>query len=53
MTASVVEDAAEVIGRVFDEADRRDPRHERRWVALVDGNRHQIDCIEAQAERPR
>lgn len=23
----------------------------RRWVALVDGNRHQIDCIEAQAER--
>lgn len=25
VTASVVEDAAEVIGRVFDEADRRDP----------------------------
>ena len=51
VTASVVEDAAEVIGRVFDEAERRDPTHERRWVALVDGNRHQIDRIEAQAER--
>ncbi len=49
VTASVAEDAAEVVGRVFDEADRRDPGHERRWVALVDGNRHQIDCIEAQA----
>jgi hypothetical protein len=51
VTASVVEDAAEVVGRVFDEAQRRDPGHRRRWVALVDGNRHQIDCIEAQAEK--
>jgi len=50
VTASVVENAAEVIGRVFGEAERRDPEHKRRWVALVDGNRHQIDCIEAQAE---
>jgi len=51
VTASVAEDAAEVVGRVFDEAERRDPGHERRWVGLVDGNRHQIDCIEAQAEQ--
>ncbi len=51
ITAGVVEDAAEVVGAVFDEAERRDPGHRRRWVALVDGNRHQIDCIEAQAER--
>src|SRR6266508_1605046 len=50
-TASVVEDAAEVVGRVFDEADRRDPERKRRWVALVDGNRHQIDCIETQAKQ--
>ncbi len=50
VTASVAEDAAEVVARVFDEAERRDPRHERRWVALVDGNNHQIDCLEAQAE---
>ncbi|MDQ3783080.1 MAG: ISKra4 family transposase [Actinomycetota bacterium] len=51
VTASVVEDAATVVGRVFDEAERRDPAHQRQWVALVDGNRHQIDCIEAQAAK--
>ncbi|MCA1671882.1 MAG: hypothetical protein LC799_06640 [Actinobacteria bacterium] len=28
-----------------------DPEHKRRWVALVDGNRHQIDRIEAEAEQ--
>ena len=49
LTASVLEDAAPVIGYVFDEAERRDPEHLRTWVALVDGNKHQIDCIEAQA----
>ncbi len=41
LTASVAEDAAEVLGSVFDEAERRDPGHQRRWVALVDGNNHQ------------
>jgi hypothetical protein len=49
LTASVADDAAPVIGDVFDEAERRDPKHRRTWVALVDGNKHQIDCIEAQA----
>lgn len=46
--ASVVEDAAEVVGRIFDEADRRDPDHQRRWIALVDGNNHQIERIGAE-----
>jgi hypothetical protein len=49
VTASVVEDAAVVIAKVFDEAERRDPNHSRRWVALVDGNNHQIDRIEKEA----
>lgn len=49
LVASVVDDAAEVIGQVFDEATRRDPDHERTWVALVDGNNHQIDRIEKEA----
>ncbi|MGH9223023.1 MAG: ISKra4 family transposase, partial [Acidimicrobiales bacterium] len=49
VTASVVEDAAEVVGRLFDEAERRDPGHERAWVALVDGNNHQIERIGAEA----
>jgi hypothetical protein len=38
LTASVIEDAAEVVAKVFDEAERRDPAHTRTWVALVDGN---------------
>jgi len=50
VTASVADDAAEVVTRVFDEAERRDPRHKRCWVALVDGNNHQIDRINAEAE---
>ena len=49
VTASVVDDAASVIGAVFDEAERRDPDHDHDWVALVDGNRHQIDRIEVEA----
>ena len=49
LTASVTANAAEVIGRVFDEAERRDPTHARSWVALVDGNQHQIDRIHAEA----
>lgn len=49
ITASVVEDAAEVLATVFQEAERRDPSHRRRWVALVDGNNHQIDRIKAEA----
>ncbi len=50
LVASVVDDAAEVIGQVFDEATRRDPEHKRTWVALVDGNNHQIDRIEKEAK---
>jgi len=49
LTASVVDDAREVIARVFDEAERRDARHGHPWVALVDGNNHQIDRIRAEA----
>jgi hypothetical protein len=49
LTASVTHDAATVVGRIFDEADRRDPTHARTWIALVDGNNHQIDRIQAEA----
>ena len=51
LTASVTHDAATVVSQVFDEADRRDPTHERTWIALVDGNNHQIDRIHAEADR--
>ena len=51
LTASVERGISEVIGFVFDEADRRDPKHRRPWIALVDGNKQQIDCIKAQAQQ--
>jgi hypothetical protein len=50
LSASVTEDAAVVLSKVFDEASRRDPGHERTWVALVDGNNHQISRIKAEAK---
>jgi hypothetical protein len=53
VTASVVDDTATVITQVFNEAERRDPDHSHDWVALVDGNRHQIDRIEAEAKARR
>ncbi len=53
LTASVAGEAAEVIAKAFSEADRRDPGHARPWVALVDGNNHQIDRIKAEAKKRR
>jgi len=49
LAAGVTDDIPAVIAAMFDEAERRDPAHERTWVALVDGNRQQIDTIRAQA----
>ena len=34
---------------MFDQAERRDPGHARPWIALVDGDRHQIQVIRDQA----
>ncbi len=51
LTASVAEDAKEVIAEAFLEAERRDPGHLRPWVGLVDGNRHQIDRIKAETKK--
>ncbi len=49
LTASVVDAAATVVADLFDEADRRDPDHRRTWIALVDGNNHQIETIRSEA----
>jgi hypothetical protein len=35
--------------RLFDHAQHRDPQHRRRWIALVDGNNHQIERITTEA----
>jgi hypothetical protein len=42
LVASVVDDATSVVAQIFAEADRRDPCRDRTWIALVDGNNHQI-----------
>jgi hypothetical protein len=49
LTASVTDDIPTVITAMFEEAERRDRTHQRRWIALVDGNRTQIDAINDQA----
>ena len=37
------------IGKILDEADRRDPGRLRTWIALIDGDVHQLALIQAQA----
>jgi hypothetical protein len=48
--ASVTEDIPAMIGKAFDEADRRDPQRVRQRVFLVDGNKQQITAIGGHAE---
>jgi len=49
LTGSVARDAKEVIRAAFGQAEARDPAHARTWVVLADGDRHQIELIEAEA----
>nr|WP_246239824.1 ISKra4 family transposase [Acrocarpospora corrugata] len=51
LTASVERSAGDVIADAFDQAAARDPEHRRRWVVLVDGDRHQLDLVGSQARR--
>jgi hypothetical protein len=50
-TCGITASCAEVIARVAEEAARRDPGGERDWLALVDGNDHQIDCFTKEAAK--
>ena len=43
--ASLAHSPEAVITAMFDEAEHRDPKRKKRWVALVDGNRTQIDYL--------
>jgi hypothetical protein len=49
--ASIIDTPDKVITRAFDQAQARDPLHWRPWVVLVDGARHQLDLIQAEATR--
>jgi len=50
LTGSVTDNTAEVVSAAFDQAEQRDPRHERPWVVLVDGAAPQIEQILAEAK---
>jgi hypothetical protein len=51
LCGSVVAGPDQVITAVFHQAEARDPAHARTWVVLVDGARHQLDLLRAQAAR--
>jgi hypothetical protein len=48
-TCGITATCAEVITGVMAEADRRDPGRQRDWLALIDGNAHQIECFQKEA----
>ena len=50
LTASVTDDIPAVIAAAFDEAERRDPQHNREWAVLIDGNNTQIEAVTAEAD---
>lgn len=49
--ADVREDAKTVIASAFEEAQRRDPQHQRDWVMLVDGEAHQLAYAQGAAQK--
>jgi len=51
LTGSIATTSQQVIAQVFDQATQRDPTHRRTWIVLVDGARHQLDLIRAEAAR--
>ena len=50
VSASITSDIPSMIGKAFDEADRRDPQRVRQRVFLVDGNKQQIAAIKDHAK---
>lgn len=51
LTGSVADGTQQVIAAAFDQAEARDPGHRRTWVVLVDGARHQLEVVQAEADR--
>jgi hypothetical protein len=49
--ASVEQSPEAVIAAAFEEAELRDLKHERKWIVPVDGDRHQIARVKAEAKR--
>lgn len=49
--ASLEKEPEQVIEQAFEEANRRDPERQKRWVALVDGNPHQLQLLQRAQRR--
>ena len=49
--ASVAHSGRAVVREAFDEALRRDPHKQRRWVVLVDGDLTQLAAVKKEAKR--
>lgn len=49
--ASLEKSPEEVLGEAFAEGLRRDPKREKTWVGLVDGNATQLELLETLARR--
>jgi len=47
--ASVKHPPEVIIKQAFEEAQRRDPKHTKEWIALVDGNQTQLDFLRLAA----
>jgi hypothetical protein len=47
--AGLKQSADEIIGQTFEEAIKRDPAREKQWVAVVDGNKPQLESLKAYA----
>jgi len=50
LNASIEDSTTPMTTRLFDRAQQRDPGHRRRWIVLVDGNNHQLDRVQAEAD---
>lgn len=51
LDASLERSTQAMVNGMFEAAQQRDPDHRRRWIVLVDGANHQLDCINSEAER--
>jgi len=49
--ASIKHPPETIIKQAFDEAERRDPKHTKEWIALVDGNETQLDLLLLAAQK--
>jgi hypothetical protein len=47
--ASLKHPPEKIVSQMFEEAERRDPKHRKQWVALVDGNETQLSLLHCAA----